>query len=75
LPQTTAERENKMKYRVTIYETIRHDLTVEAENEDDAYDTAYGLVGTDELLNSDYEYEMDSCGIAEDYEVNELENN
>ncbi len=64
-----------MKYRVTIYETIRHDLTVEAENEDDAYDTAYGLVGTDELLNSDYEYEMDSCGIAEDYEVNELENN
>jgi hypothetical protein len=64
-----------MKYRVTIYETIRHDLTVEAEDHEQAYETAYDLVGTDELLNSDYEYEMDSCGIAEDYEVNELEDN
>lgn len=52
-------------YTVRIYETVFHTVSVEANNEDDAYDKAHNIV-TGEVKG---EYETDSDGFTGNYYI------
>lgn len=51
------------EYEVTLYETIVHTVTVEAENDDQAVSLAFDIVGGVEG-SPDIEYDTDSNGIS-----------
>ena len=55
------------KYEVRIYETIYHDVDVEAENKDDAYDIAHKII-TGETKG---DYETESDGFTGNYCISE----
>jgi hypothetical protein len=57
-----------MEYEVIIYELISHRVEVEADNVDDAYDTAHKVV-MGELAY--IEYDTESEGLTGNYYVNE----
>ncbi len=48
--------------RVIIYESVRHRLSIEADNDADALEKAYELVGdhTEGYLIEHYEYDKDT---------------
>jgi hypothetical protein len=63
-----------MKYQIAIYETVRHDLEVEADTEDDALQEAYILLSnkTEAYLAENHGYDSDAeySGYHEIYEEN-----
>jgi len=71
LPQTTAERENKMEYQVTIHKTITLSSIINANSPVEA-----GLIGRELMINEDETafIEDTKYSAAEVYEL-EMENN
>ena len=57
------------KFEVRIYETVYHDVEVEAIDEDAAYDHAHKIV-TGEVKG---EYETESNGFTGNYYIEEVE--
>lgn len=61
------------EYEVTLYETIVHTVTVEAESQDQAVSLAFDIVGGVEGA-PDIEYDTESNGIST-WTVEDLTNN
>lgn len=57
------------EWEVTIFETVRHMTTVEADNEDDAYEAAHKVI-TGEVKG---EYDSESDGFTGNYYIDQLE--
>lgn len=55
-------------YEVTIFETVSHSTTVEAENEDEAYDKAYTII----CNGPDKSYSTEPEGFTGMYYINKL---
>lgn len=55
-------------WEVTIYETVRHTTTVEAETRDEAYDKAYDIIAN----GPTNEYDTEAEGFTGDWFAYEL---